>query len=420
MHSEHENNLKNIALFFVLLLPFSLFIGSVFVEICICATGILFLACSFVEKDWHWLNVGWVKGMLLFWAYITTRSLLLENFHDSFVTSLVFFRLFIFAIAVGYWVFRVAGNLRKMMQIIIALSFFICLNTVAQFIFGIDFFGNTVDYQAYPRLTTPHNKLIVGMMLTMLGLPSISYLLAKLTYQISLSKKIAILGYIFLLVAVVFISGERTPFLILITGIVCMLINNAVYRKYAAPALLSLVLMTASIFAINPKTIDRQLGETSHAIVNFYESSYGASYKMGWEIFKNHPLLGVGTKKSRDECKNTELYPSHGCYLHVHNIYLEALAENGIVGFMILVFVMFLCMKDIFSHRASLRDDAIAFGALLIVFLRLIPIISGPSFHTAWAFAPFWLMLGIGYSIIWRHKHFEIVAVAEKHHDGKH
>ncbi len=405
MPSISEKHLKNIALFFVLLLPASLFIGSTLVEICMAGVGCTFLARSFIARDFGWLNATWVKAAIIFWGYIALRSLFTPDFtldwERSLVASTLYFRFFLFATAIGYWVISTAKDKDKLFHAILIVALFISFNTVIQYIFATDLFGNSIDYEKYPRLVTPRGKLIVGMMLAMTLLPVISRLFNNFTLKTSNAMKLLNASIILFFTFIIFISGERTPFIIYITGVFLLIFFEPKLRKYLVHCAVIFCLLAAAVYLIKPQTIERQFGSTYNEVSNFSQSSYGASYKMAWEIFKNHPIFGVGTHNFRIECQDTKAYGSIGCYLHAHNIYLETLAENGIVGFFILISIILLWFKDAYSNFYRIRKDPLLLGAFLLVALKLLPILSGPSIHTSWAFAPFWLCLGLCYTKIW-------------------
>src|SRR5690242_3814413 len=113
MLSITEKQLKNIALFFVLSLPISLFIGNVLIEICMIGAGCMFLARSFMVRDFGWLKMAWVKAAIIFCAYLTLRNLFTPDWRLSLATSALYFRFFLFAIAVGYWIISSSQDKEK-------------------------------------------------------------------------------------------------------------------------------------------------------------------------------------------------------------------------------------------------------------------------------------------------------------------
>ncbi len=402
MPSVTESHLKKIALLFVLLLPISLFIGSVLIEICLASVGLAFLARSFISKDFDWLNIAWVKVAIIFWVYMSLRSLFTPDWQLSLVAAALYFRFILFAIAVGYWVISTAKDKDRLFLTILIVALFISFNTLIQYIFATDLFGNSIDYEKYPRLVTPRGKLIVGMMLAMTLLPIVSRLFNNLTLKKSNAIKLLNASAILFFTFAIFISGERTPFIIYIIGVILLIFFEPKLRRYLAHCAVIFCLLAAAVYLIKPQTLERQFSSTYNEASNFSQSSYGASYKMAWGIFKNHPIFGVGTHNFRIECQDTKTYGSKGCYLHAHNIYLETLAENGIVGFSLLISMILLWFKDTYANFHCIKNDPLILGAFLLVALKLLPILSGPSIHTSWAFAPFWLCLGLCYTKIWQ------------------
>ena len=74
--------------------------------------------------------------------------------------------------------------------------------------------------------------------------------------------------------------------------------------------------------------------------------------------FKNHPLLGVGNKNYRVEtCRDLkkdvykkDKYESYICTTHPHQIYFELLSEHGLIGTLIILFILY---KLVFSKIST-------------------------------------------------------------------
>ena len=54
-------------------------------------------------------------------------------------------------------------------------------------------------------------------------------------------------------------------------------------------------------------------------------------------MFKHNKIFGVGNKMYRKLCNKDEYFVNDfSCTTHPHNFYLQVLAENGLIGFIIL------------------------------------------------------------------------------------
>ena len=61
------------------------------------------------------------------------------------------------------------------------------------------------------------------------------------------------------------------------------------------------------------------------------------SYEIGWQVYLDHPYIGVGAGDLRSEMKERfqEKYPASSKYILPHNQFLTTLAGMGLIGFII-------------------------------------------------------------------------------------
>ena len=80
-------------------------------------------------------------------------------------------------------------------------------------------------------------------------------------------------------------------------------------------------------------------------------------------MFLDKPIIGHGPKMFRIKC-NLERYNPTGCSTHPHSIYLQLLAETGIIGFIIIFYffastsyVLFKnTLINLFTNKKYLSD----------------------------------------------------------------
>ena len=152
-----------------------------------------------------------------------------------------------------------------------------------------------------------------------------------------------------------------------------------------------------------------------------FQRSLGAKYIELYissvKILINYPLFGVGNKNYRvvtctkyaddeigsvyyqfyksNNSKTPELFNSNYiCNTHPHQIYFEFLAEHGIVGTLIILFVFFkliyLSFKEIIFKKNNLQ-----LAALLYVVLVFLPLLPGGSFFNHYVSSLFWINLSV-------------------------
>ncbi|MFN9065888.1 MAG: O-antigen ligase family protein, partial [Bdellovibrionales bacterium] len=88
-----------------------------------------------------------------------------------------------------------------------------------------------------------------------------------------------------------------------------------------------------------------------------YDSERVALWKANWEMFKDHPILGVGFGANKENLRSyyDKLgYPKSQFESHAHNQYLQILAGTGLVGFFFyfstFIYFILASLKLIKSH----------------------------------------------------------------------
>ena len=75
---------------------------------------------------------------------------------------------------------------------------------------------------------------------------------------------------------------------------------------------------------------------------NFNTSAYGEIYLLAYKMFINNPITGIGINNFKYMCEINEFYNNlminYDCASHPHNIYIQWLAEGGLI-----VFLHFYC-----------------------------------------------------------------------------
>jgi len=150
---------------------------------------------------------------------------------------------------------------------------------------------------------------------------------------------------IFILTATanIFVTGGRTGYLTFIT--LLFILAFSYLKKYLFPLLIAIPLIFTIAYNTSP-IFQKRVYETK---INFtklikgspdYWSSMGqraAIYYYGFEVFKKHPLLGVGSGDSMDEIKKLvpQKYTEIHKMPHEHNQFLSTLISLGIIGLLI-------------------------------------------------------------------------------------
>ena len=132
--------------------------------------------------------------------------------------------------------------------------------------------------------------------------------------------------------------------------------------------------------------------------VNAKFNIYIRLYQSGFEVFKEYPIFGVGNKNYRVETFSTEKNNKYFYNTHPHQIYFEFLAEHGLVGTFILLFILF---NLIFSKIKIILNSKnyLQLGCLIFLITSFIPFLPSGAFFADYNLTIFWVNLSIMYSL---------------------
>ena len=173
-------------------------------------------------------------------------------------------------------------------------------------------------------------------------------------------------------------------------------------KKYLSIIFLIIILSLLIISYSNLYSVKKRYDDFSNSITNFYHSSHGKLFDSAYRLWLLKPITGWGLKNFRVVCDKkleNRINNTHPlCSTHPHNLYLELLAETGIIGFSIYFIFIFLLIKKFFNYLKSTKKDLnyyIVTSCLVAILLMLFPLKSAGSFATSWNGTFFWLLLAI-------------------------
>ena len=149
--------------------------------------------------------------------------------------------------------------------------------------------------------------------------------------------------------------------------------------------------------------IDASKNESSF-VNKFQNIKYFAHYDTGIKIFKNYLILGVGNKNFRLECSKEKYlnekikYTQARCSTHPHQIYFELLSEHGLVGFIIILFIIAkFIIKNI--KFCLITKDIFHSSNIFYLMLFFIPLLPGSGIFNTFNGIMFWLIFSLTNSI---------------------
>ena len=343
-----------------------------------------------------------------FYILIVISSIFSDYTLYSLKSSIPYIRFGLFSLGVWLLLNNKINNIIYLCKIFSLIILLLFIDSITQFISGKNLFGweyNDVNF----RITSFFGKDEV------LG----SYVARFFPFYISLvlfcKKKLnySFNKYLFYLILVIcflicLISGERTSFALIILSAFLIFFTCSSLRKVFFFGIVAAMIMSTLIISFDKRIKERMwhamnqmgLSSSSERIVIF-SKTYEQHYKISLNMFEEKPLLGHGVKSFRKYCGKPENYVSpHACTTHPHNVYMQLLAETGLLGFL-LIFALFvlLSLKLIrisylsFFNKNYKIDD---YKTLIYIFyfVTLFPLAPSGNFFNNWMSIIYYLPAG--------------------------
>ena len=398
--------INSISCLLVYLLPFALLTGPFLPDFFICIVGMLVACIILKEKKYTYFNNNYFIIFVLFCTYLITRSFFAESIAISLEHSLFYFRFGLFAIAVWYLIENNKTFIKNFSIFLLVTFIFTLADGYYQYFYEVNIFGFS-----WPgvRLSLPlDEKAILGGYLARL----FPLLLAVLIYTFDM-KKLHVVLILFILIltdVLIFISGARTALGLLFLSTVFIVTFLSKYKKIRFYSFLVSILLMILIAILNPSIRERnidhtinQLSASGNGSITLFSNVHQSHILGAWKMFVDNPLVGQGPKMFRVLCNDVKFNPNEDgntCSTHPHNLYVQLLAETGLLGLLILLALCFSIVKLILNHivllikkrEYLLSDFQICLIACFI--MTLWPIIPSQSFFSNWINVIFYLPVG--------------------------
>jgi len=401
--------LNSYFLFLFSFIPASIIIGPAISLFNILLIDISFIFFILFKKDFKFLSNKTVKIIILLCLYLIFNSIIAKDFSMSAYRNLGFIRFGIFFLAFNYFFYNNDFINRVLVIWAFTLSF-LSLDTYLESISGTNILGYGEAYGA--RIVSFFkDEPIVGGYINGFYLIIIGFLFYLNNKVVNKYKYIILIFTIFFITAII-LTGERSNSIKAILGFFLFYFSND-HFKFKEKILSVLLLVLVFIFLLNTSNFLklRYGGQFFKPIISIFQSNneiiiereanknlYITLYQSGFEVFKKYKIFGVGNKNYRLETCSNEKNPKYSCSTHPHQLYFEFLAEHGIVGALILIFILFSLIlskiKIIFSSKNYLQ-----LGCLTFLLTSFIPLLPSGAFFADYNLTIFWINLSIMYAV---------------------
>jgi O-antigen ligase len=390
----------------------------------------------FLHKNALKINFYALDYIIFFFFFISLISTLI-NLND--LTHFILFKSFLdirFAI-----LFLIIRNLFQYKLLNIKYFFvtslfttvFLSINIISQHIYGVDLFGIHPFEERYNSIFGSE-AIAGGYIQKFSTFALLSIFLLNLNET---KKKIIVFFLINLLGTSIILTNDRMPFLIFTFILFFILFFLKKDRKFFFLNIISLLLIFLFLFNNYSVTYKRYLllkNEFNYEIiknslinitnkfnknnkmtldVNAYNNveqkikftvGYISIYNAAIHLWYKSPIIGTGVKSFSSECAKLLSDTNNiSCSTHPHNIYLEIIVNQGILGILAFIFLIIFIFKEYYTEYKIINKNHknltlyILFASIL--FVELLPLRSYGSIFQTVNGSIFWLILAITSSI---------------------
>ena len=400
-----EINLDKSFLILISIIPLTIIIGPSVSLINILLISFLFLVNIIINKNLKFEDKKILFILLSLVIYFIFNSLISLDYKVGMARNFGFIRYVLLFLAINYF-FYMSNYKNNFLLFWLLIIFIVVFDSYVESIFGKNILGNVSPYKE--RIVSFFkDEPIVGGYLNGFLFIATGYLFQKY-YDKEFKFKIFIFFLVFILLACIILTGERSNAIKSIFGLLVFFILN---QKFDFKnKIISSIIIVGIIFTVifSSDYLKVRYGNQlfSHFFnkektIQFIEGNlYFKLYRSGYEIFKDYPIFGVGNKNYRVVTTNNLENKVNDHYFistHPHQVYFEFLSEHGIFGSSILLtiffFLIFKNLKVIILSRNSLQ-----LGCFVFLINNFLPILPSGSFFGDFNSNLFWLNLSLMYA----------------------
>ena len=291
------------------------------------------------------------------------------------------------------------NDIKLLGKILAFMLFLVIIDTLWQYVFGVSITGHLRDKSG--RLTGPMDNVKAGIFMAKMLAPSVGIFMFFSVVSKNYKASLASIFLLFLTIATILITGERTAFASTMIGVFAasffLAIAEPNLRKFVLAAVSALIILAGILFATQYWVQDRAT-QFYDTVSNYPTTDYGQLAKGGILIGRRHLLTGAGLKGFRELCLPLL---AHGrvtnCNLHPHNLFVEWFAETGIIGLLLfasMVFCLFVSVAKNFIKQQAIERLLPAF-ALAGLVTNFFPFMPTQSIFSNWPAILLWYEISV-------------------------
>lgn len=394
---------NNFIKFLFFCIPLSLILGTFVAELFINILSLLFLFFVFKDKSFKLYFLNIYSLIFFLWClYLIVLSLFSDNIYLSLSASLFYFRFGIFALSIFYFIKKDLVYLKYLYSSLVLCLLSLSFDGFYQFFSGENILG--FKYSGNRLSSFFGTELILGSYIS--RLMPIFFAISTLLF---FRNRFNILFSIILLIfadLLIYFSGERAAFFYLISYTLILIIMLKKHNNIRLYALIASILLVTIFSLFNPNLHKNMFDKTANQLnifgdkLNAFSPEHQNHYESALKIFQDNIIFGVGPKMFRQVCGYDKYYVVDGCNTHPHNIYIQLLAETGLMGalfvFIIFLIISYQLIKHLFLKLKGV-DYFTDYQVCLIgcFFIYLWPIIPSGNFFHNWLNIIYFIPIGL-------------------------
>ena len=320
------------------------------------------------------------NAFLIFFTFIFLNKIInFSNIYDLFKSfTLLRFSIFLLIPFILINIKNVKFN-KNLIYFIIIPTFALNIDLIYQFYSGKNIFSYSYDFDYKRASSFFGDEKIAGSYLYF------NFFLLFMLFNFLKYKKFLI-SLILLTYYAIYLTGDRQPFLLINLSLLIFLflffneIKKAfIDNKIKYFIIFFLILILSLNYNFKKIIMTEKYVQTIEQIqeFDFKKTHYYYYFNKAFIIFASNKIFGKGYKSFRTECSKEKYkdtldkdYPGYfnGCATHPHNYYLEIMSENGIIGLLLFIFLIYIFFK-IFINKIYYEKKEIFINKIMLVFI---------------------------------------------------
>ncbi len=392
------SSLTKINIFLIIILPVSLFVGSLILNTNIVLIIIIFLLDCKKRNNYSLFRENSFIFLLVIWLYLIFNSIYVGDTSESFVRALGFIRFILLAYAIFYYL---NINDKTYENVILRywtyLFLIVSADLVFEWTFGKNILGYESDYPARLASFTGDELKIGGYYFGFISLV-LAYILNK--------NKILFIIPFFIFFILSLLIGEKANFIkvfIIYLMFLIFIFELPNFKKVISAVSLCMIALVIILNANGFKSkyynhifsiasYDEKISIDKLQPEELVKNLHFSHYYTAINIFKQNPIFGIGMKEFRIESTKKRYSPINGAYglgMHPHQVHFEILSELGIIGYILIISNLFYSIVNALKYNRN--KNIFVKIAIMFIVVSFIPLIPSGSFFTTYGATIYWI-----------------------------